>query len=125
MVTISSLEPLMAEALPIPSIVLSGRTPPNNSIVPLDTSQTASDISLWAEFHNGVAAAFRVGPKISSSTTGGDSSDPSSSSHPNNLQRITRNWIIYNKTASLSKQGGERGHAGKLSFCIIVFYPMS
>jgi hypothetical protein len=112
MVTISSLEPLMAEALPIPNVVLSGRVPPNNSIVALDTTNASSDISLWAEFHNGVAAAFRVGPKLSQSND--HHSHSSDSAHPNNLQRITRNWIIYNKTASLSKQGGERGHAGNL-----------
>ena len=115
MVTISSLEPLMAEALPIPNVSTSGRAPPNNSIVALDSANASSDITLWAEFNNGVASAFRVGPKISPSgeTAQHDSGSSSGHSHTSNLQRITRNWIIYNKTASQSKQNGEKSHAGK------------
>ncbi len=53
MVTMSTLEPLMAEVLPIPPLSLCGRVPPSNSIVSLDTTTAHTDLTLWPEFHNG------------------------------------------------------------------------
>lgn len=103
----ASLEPLMAEVLPIPPLSLSGRVPPTNSVVSLDTSSAHSDLTLWPEFHNGVAAALRVGPVTDTCT--GNASQPRS--------RVTRNWIMYNRTASNSKEGGESGHAGAFHIC--------
>jgi len=78
---------------------------------------------LWPEFHNGVAAALRIGPKVISSHN----------SH-NSINKVTRNWILYNKTESLNipntdssinAQGntGENTHAGKIfiaMFCEFV-----
>ena len=86
----------MAEALPIPPLSLSGRVPPANTLVALDISAAHSDLNQWPEFHNGTAAALRVGPAAM------------------NTRRVTRNWIIYNKTASQSKPGGDNAHAGFL-----------
>jgi anaphase-promoting complex subunit 1 len=111
MISIASAEPLMAEALPIPPLATSGRVPPNNSIVALDMTYISTEISLWPEFHNGAAAALRVGPRKLHELELGDTG----------LQRITRNWIIYNKTALLATQSGDRGHAGKLLRLWIVF----
>ena len=113
MLTIATMEPLMAEALPIPTLSLHGRVPPTNSIVALDTSAAHDDLKLWPEFHNGVAAALRVGPAerfhqhhVGVTAKGG--------SHMSGRKRVTRNWIIYNKTAAQNKVGGDNSHAGFL-----------
>lgn len=116
MLTIASLEPLMAEALPIPPVSLQGRLAPHNHLVTLDVSQSSVDITLWSDFHNGVSAALRVGPKNDLSDKCSESSEEKD--NKSGLQRITRNWIIYNKTAALGRTGGEKGHAGKLVFYI-------
>lgn len=110
MLTLGTLDPIMAEALPIPPLSLSGRVAPSNTIMTLDTSIN-SDLTQWPEFHNGVAAALRIG---SSSTS--CNYDLNSYLHKSN-KKITRNWIIYNRTASLSSNGGESSHAG--IFCFI------
>lgn len=112
MLTLASLEPFMAETLPIPPLSLSGRVPPANSIVALDTSNAHADLTLWPDFHNGVAAALRVGPaqsvqrRVAASKKRGHSS-----------AKVTRNWINYNRIASESKPGGEASHAGALFDC--------
>eukprot|EP00597_Dinobryon_sp_UTEXLB2267_P010954 CAMPEP_0170103926 /NCGR_PEP_ID=MMETSP0020_2-20130122/3807_1 /TAXON_ID=98059 /ORGANISM="Dinobryon sp., Strain UTEXLB2267" /LENGTH=1561 /DNA_ID=CAMNT_0010327631 /DNA_START=662 /DNA_END=5347 /DNA_ORIENTATION=+ len=101
------LEPLMAEVLPIPPLALTGRVPPAGSLVTLDTSSAHAELTLWPEYHNGVAAALRIGPAASPSSgwqVGGERS----------RTRVTRNWVIYNKTATQSKPGGEATHAGFL-----------
>jgi anaphase-promoting complex subunit 1 len=113
MLTISSVEPLMAEALPIPPLSLSGRVPPNNSNVALDGASTQPDLKLWPEFHNGVAAALRIGPSdnVRHVSDASDSSISAGSSSSTGARKgrgsgggggakVTRNWIIYNKTAS-------------------------
>ncbi len=106
MLTMSTLEPLIAEALPIPPLSISGRVAPTNVTVVLDTLTTQPDLTLWPEFHNGVAAALRVGPANSAR---GEQSGRSS------INRVTRNWIIYNRTASRATEGNESSHAGELS----------
>ena len=108
MLTMGSLEPLMAEVLPIPPFMLAGRVPPQNTTIQLETSNAPPELTLWPEFHNGVAAGLRVGPKFSAKNK---KSGRSSSSHVG--KNVTRNWIIYNRTASDSV-GGEAGHAGIL-----------
>lgn len=114
MLTIGTTEPLMAEALAIPPLSLNGRVPPTNSIVSLDLSTAHVDLKLWPEFHNGVAAALRVGPAEILQRVNSNSSTASSSTSVPSKKRVTRNWIIYNKTASQAKQGGDNGHAGFL-----------
>lgn len=104
MLTMSSLEPLIAEALPIPALALSGRVAPTKLIMDLETTLAPPDLTLWPEFHNGVAAALRVGP-----ITRDDGKSSSAGS-----AKVTRNWILYNRTASQAKAGGESSHAGFL-----------
>ena len=106
MLTIASLEPLMAEALPVPPLALTGRVPPANSIVALDTSAAPEELTLWPAFHNGVAAALRVGPLGTSAALGAAKSGLGARS------KVTRNWIMYNRTASQAKAGGDSTHAG-------------
>lgn len=98
MLTMQSLEPLMAEALPIPAISLQGRIAPSNSLIQLDSSP--HELSLWPEFHNGVAAGLRVGHSGTRSLAGN--------------RKVTRNWIIFNRTASASSETGIISHAGVL-----------
>jgi anaphase-promoting complex subunit 1 len=108
MLTLSSLEPLLAERLPIPPLILSGRVPPTNATITLDTSTSSPDLMLWPEFHNGVAAGLRVrngNIKWADGRAG-----------------ITRNWILYNRSSSLWTDSGgstamtqamaENSHAG-------------
>lgn len=104
--TLGSLTPLMAEALPCPPLTLSGRIPPNNTPLLLHTATAPADLSLWPGFHNGVAAGLRVSSpqELDPGSTLG--SPTSSSSRKNNKHRstgsstVTRNWIVYNRTAS-------------------------
>ena len=87
------------------------------------------ELTLWPEFHNGVAAGLRVNAHASShltpshgtnkphgSTHPQSSSSPAADTHPHPHQvkrrassgrqgydgtgAVTRNWIIYNRTAS-------------------------
>ena len=83
------------------------------------------ELTLWPEFHNGVAAGLRVNAHASShltpshgtnkphgSTHPQSSSSPAADTHPvkrrassgrqgyDGTGAVTRNWIIYNRTAS-------------------------
>ena len=117
MLTLGSLEPLVAEALPVPVLNLSGRIPPNDSIVHLDTSNASPELTYWPAFHNGVAAALRVGlrtelssrkenkEKVSKQHEHGNNGDGSNNNGDSmdgqvHDRNITRNWIIYNRTAA-------------------------
>jgi anaphase-promoting complex subunit 1 len=87
---------------------LSGRIPPMNSTISLDASAAPVELTIWPEFHNGVAAGLRV--KV-----------PETSS-------LTRNWILYNRSTiqslasntlpndtsntAKSREALENGHAG-------------
>ena len=99
MLSIATTEAVFAEPLVVPSISISGRVPPNNSLVHLDLQGLVTDVLSWPEFHNGVAAALRIGPK-------------SSQLNANSKQKLSRNWILYNKTASALRTNGDRSHAG-------------
>lgn len=95
--TMGSLQPLMAEALPVPPLNLSGRVPPSNGLVHLDTTSAPPELTLWPEFHNGVAAGLRVGrgSKQIQLTKGVGQRSPA-----DNGRHVTRNWILYNRTAT-------------------------
>ena len=45
--TLGTLQPLMAEALPCPPLSLTGRVPPLNSPLSLDTQTAPVDMTLW------------------------------------------------------------------------------
>lgn len=80
MLTMNSISPLLAEQIPIPPIILSGRCPPTNASISLDLSTITPEMTLWPEYHNAVAAGLRI------KRTG----------------NITRNWILYNRINSLT-----------------------
>lgn len=85
MFTFGGLSPLPAEPLPVPGLCLSGRVPPTNNPLALDMSNCASNVKMWPEFHNGVAAGLRL-------------------AHADSLRnghdlKISRAWIVYNRTS--------------------------
>ena len=69
-----------AEPVQLPKLSLAGRVAPSNATLALDTSNCPSDMSVWPEFHNGVAAGLRL-PKAGDVGSG----------------QITRTWIVYNR----------------------------
>jgi len=91
MFSLGTLKPVPAEQLPLPELCLSGRVPPTNNSLALDMSNTHEDMTVWPEFHNGVAAGLRLPPK--SNTT--------------SAFRLSRSWIIYNKTANADGNNAE------------------
>eukprot|EP01033_Poteriospumella_lacustris_P008019 gene8018-5771_t len=115
MLTISTAEPLMAEKLPIPPLSIQGRVPPLNSLI---AAENLGESIIWPEFHNGTAAALRVGPRIQQAlrqpptvvvSSSMDATPAATATHSAQYQQrlqsmrtVTRNWIMYNKTASLS-----------------------
>ena len=108
--TLGSLTPLMAEALPCPPLSLAGRIPPNNSPLLLSTGTAPPDLSLWPEFHNGVAAGLRVSsPQENSPSTSSSSSYTPRST--GGASTVSRNWIVYNRTATADDSSF---HAGVL-----------
>ena len=100
----------------------------SNPINPIPTASAPMELTLWPEFHNGVAAGLRVNAQASSHITSSHgankshglttphppspTSDHSLPSHPikkrsvggrqgyDGTGAVTRNWIIYNRTAS-------------------------
>ena len=84
MMTAGSFRSVFAETLPVPEICLSGKVAPTNTRVILDPSSCPHDMTMWPEFHNGVAAGLRIGIDGSSGET----------------RQITRAWIKYNKPSS-------------------------
>lgn len=111
MLTMSSLEPLIAEALPMPPLSLVGRVAPTNTSLALDIS-TQPDLTLWPDFHNGVAAVLRVGSVAKEQFSSARSKTKASHNYSSKQPKVTRNWIVYNRTASQRKPGGECSHAG-------------
>mmetsp|Transcript_6661 Transcript_6661/g.5971 ORF Transcript_6661/g.5971 Transcript_6661/m.5971 type:complete len:924 (+) Transcript_6661:1297-4068(+) len=95
MLTMSTTEP-MPEILQVPPLVLSGRVPPNNSIISLDSSSASPELTLWPDFHNGVATGLRLNNYFNQ-----------------NRSAITRNWILYNKSSAFASSK-EAEHSGIL-----------
>eukprot|EP00548_Thalassiothrix_antarctica_P012569 CAMPEP_0194162190 /NCGR_PEP_ID=MMETSP0152-20130528/79363_1 /TAXON_ID=1049557 /ORGANISM="Thalassiothrix antarctica, Strain L6-D1" /LENGTH=1229 /DNA_ID=CAMNT_0038872073 /DNA_START=279 /DNA_END=3966 /DNA_ORIENTATION=- len=85
MYSLGTLRPVPAEQLPMPELCLSGRVPPANNSIALDTTNTHADMTVWPEFHNGVAAGLRLPPK---STKGSSAFS------------VSRSWIIYNRATT-------------------------
>ena len=83
--TYGTLKPLPTEHLEIPTLNLSGLLPhQNNATISLEfpnTGPMAEEITMWPEFHNGVAAGLRLASSQAS---------------------LTRTWIVYNKPAAPS-----------------------
>ena len=57
-----SLQLFCHAQIPVCYTSLSGRVPPSNSVVKLDTSNAPAELTLWPDFHSGVAAGLRVAP---------------------------------------------------------------
>jgi anaphase-promoting complex subunit 1 len=95
MVTLNSLNPILAEPIPIPPLVLQGRCPPTNATISPDS--LSLDMTVWPEYHNGVAAGLRI----------------------RKTSVVSRNWILYNRIHALSpndtpSKAPENAHAGLL-----------
>jgi hypothetical protein len=82
MLTIGNLQPVPAESLPLPDLCLTGRVPPTNAMLALDITDCPTDLRVWPEFHNGVAAGLRL-------PLGEDADEI--------ISKITRTWIVYNR----------------------------
>ncbi|KAG7365277.1 anaphase-promoting complex subunit 1 [Nitzschia inconspicua] len=95
MLTIGNLTPVQAEPLAVPEINLSGRVPPTNASLALDTSEAPADFKVWPEFHNGVAAGLRLPLQSMTSET---------------LSEITRTWIVYNRSSSAQIEPQNNGN---------------
>jgi anaphase-promoting complex subunit 1 len=89
MFTIGNMKPVPAEPLPLPELCLSGRVPPTNATLVLDTSECPADLKVWPEFHNGVACGLRLPLK-------GDANDA--------ISKINRTWIVYNRPSNHDRQ---------------------
>lgn len=108
MLTLGTLAPLLAEPLPIPPLCLAGRIrKPADVVVNLDvsTAGVTGDTTLWAEFHNGVAAGLRLWHEWSS---GGGRGGHQAGGFEDG--RISRTWITYNRPAG----GANNAHGGLL-----------
>ena len=120
MVTIDSLNWnnfMPYEKIPVSYTNLSGRVPPTNSILHLDMSNAPSDMTLWPDFHSGVAAGLRVSSpiihnNISKREEGGGRGRGEGEGRESRKQHeeveeeeekeeekisISRNWILYNR----------------------------
>lgn len=91
MFTIGSLRPVPAEPLPVPDLCLVGRVPPTNAMLALDVSDCPTDLKVWPEFHNGVAAGLRL---------------PLEDDASGAVSKITRTWIVYNRPPQSSQTQG-------------------
>lgn len=116
MLTLGTLAPLLAEPLPIPPLCLAGRLrKPADVVVNLDVAAggISAETTLWAEFHNGVAAGLRLqhewgfgasgraGSPSGGGVRGGTGLDGGG---------ISRTWITYNRPAG----GANNAHGGLL-----------
>ncbi|PIO35328.1 hypothetical protein AB205_0200750, partial [Aquarana catesbeiana] len=104
MFTLFSHHPVPTEPLPIPKLNLTGRAPPRNTTVDLNSGNidVPPNMACWASFHNGVAAGLKIAP----------------------ASQIDSAWIVYNKpkNAELANEYagflmalGLNGHLTKLA----------
>ncbi|XP_075452467.1 anaphase-promoting complex subunit 1 [Ascaphus truei] len=104
MFTLFSYHPVPTEPLPIPKLNLTGRAPPRNTTVDLNSGNidVPPNMGCWASFHNGVAAGLKIAP----------------------ASQIDSAWIVYNKpkNAELANEYagflmalGLNGHLTKLA----------
>ncbi|KAJ8250814.1 hypothetical protein COCON_G00227360 [Conger conger] len=62
--TLFSYHPVPNEPLPVPKLNLTGRAPPRNAMVDLNSGNidVPPNMTAWASFHNGVAAGLKIPP---------------------------------------------------------------
>ncbi|KAF3841859.1 hypothetical protein F7725_023810 [Dissostichus mawsoni] len=75
--TLFSYHPVLTEPLPVPKLNLTGRAPPRNTMVDLNSGNidVPPNMTSWPSFHNGVAAGLKIAP----------------------ASQVDSAWIAYNK----------------------------
>ncbi|TRY97620.1 hypothetical protein DNTS_004749 [Danionella cerebrum] len=75
--TLFSYHPVPTEPLPVPKLNLTGRAPPRNTLVDLNSGNidVPPNMTCWPSFHNGVAAGLKIAP----------------------ASQVESAWIAYNK----------------------------
>lgn len=75
--TLFSYHPVPTEPLPVPKLNLTGRAPPRNTTVDLNSGNidVPPNMTSWPSFHNGVAAGLKIAP----------------------ASQVDSAWIAYNK----------------------------
>ncbi|XP_077960460.1 anaphase-promoting complex subunit 1 isoform X3 [Gasterosteus aculeatus] len=78
--TLFSYQPVPTEPLPVPKLNLTGRAPPRNTMVDLNSGNidVPPNMTSWPSFHNGVAAGLKIAP----------------------ASQVDSAWIAYNKPKS-------------------------
>ncbi|KAM7408400.1 hypothetical protein PAMA_002224 [Pampus argenteus] len=78
--TLFSYHPVPTEPLPVPKLNLTGRGPPRNTMVDLNSGNidVPPNMTSWPSFHNGVAAGLKIAP----------------------ASQVDSAWIAYNKPKS-------------------------
>ncbi|CAL1577909.1 unnamed protein product [Knipowitschia caucasica] len=78
--TLFSYHPVPTEPLPVPKLNLTGRAPPRNAMVDLNSGNidVPPNMTSWPSFHNGVAAGLKIAP----------------------ASQVDSAWIAYNKPKS-------------------------
>lgn len=78
--TLFSYHPVPTEPLPVPKLNLTGRAPPRNVMVDLNSGNidVPPNMTSWPSFHNGVAAGLKIAP----------------------ASQVDSAWIAYNKPKS-------------------------
>ncbi|MEQ2262531.1 Anaphase-promoting complex subunit 1, partial [Xenotaenia resolanae] len=78
--TLFSYHPVPTEPLPVPKLNLTGRAPPRNTMVDLNSGNidVPPNMTNWPSFHNGVAAGLKITP----------------------ASQVDSAWIAYNKPKS-------------------------
>ncbi|XP_056147337.1 anaphase-promoting complex subunit 1 [Lampris incognitus] len=78
--TLFSYHPVPTELLPVPKLNLTGRAPPRNIMVDLNSGNidVPPNMTSWSSFHNGVAAGLKIAP----------------------ASQVDSAWIAYNKPKS-------------------------
>ena len=90
--------------------------PPSNTVINLDTSNAPAELTLWPDFHSGVAAGLRVAPAFEASTSNAYDTELSTAINDNNggAKLVTRNWILYNRPVASNYQDMEEVEAARL-----------
>ncbi|KAI4812434.1 hypothetical protein KUCAC02_023822 [Chaenocephalus aceratus] len=110
--TLFSYHPVLTEPLPVPKLNLTGRAPPRNTMVDLNSGNidVPPNMTSWPSFHNGVAAGLKIAP----------------------ASQVDSAWIAYNKPkipelaneyAGFLMALGLNGHLTKLATLNIHDYP--
>lgn len=109
MFTLRTSAPVSTKSLPVPNLCLSGKETHNGATVDLTQIDVPSNMNLWPQFHNGVAAGLKISPEA---------------------KDVDSTWIVYNKPrvyTSTKHSGflmalGLNGHLTSLSFMSIYDY---